>query len=55
MKRSPDSPAMIVEMFDSQPKIDAFLEAIEPMIGSGLVTLEKATIIRYGNSRLSGK
>ena len=54
LQLSADLP-MIVEMVDSQPKIDAFLEAIEPMIGSGLVTLEKATIIRYGSCRLSGQ
>jgi uncharacterized protein len=54
LQLSTDLP-MIVEMVDSQPKIDAFLEAIEPMIGSGLVTLEKATIIRYGSCRLSGQ
>ncbi len=52
LQLSTDLP-MIVEIVDSQQKIDAFLEAIEPMIGSGLVTLEKATIIRYGNSRIS--
>jgi uncharacterized protein len=54
LQLSTDLP-MIVEIVDSQQKIDAFLEAIEPMIGSGLVTLEKATIIRYGNSRLPGQ
>jgi uncharacterized protein len=31
------------------------LDAIEPMIGSGLVTLEKATVIRYGEGELPGR
>ena len=51
LQLSTDLP-MIVEMVDSQEKIDGFLDAIEPMIGSGLVTLEKATVIRYGEGGL---
>ena len=47
LQLSTDLP-MIVEIVDSQENIDAFLGAIEPIIGSGLVTLEKATVIRYG-------
>jgi PII-like signaling protein len=39
---------MIVEIVASEEHIKAFLEAIDPMMPSGLVTLEKATIIRYG-------
>ena len=40
---------MIVEIVDANEPIQAFLDAIEPMIGSALVTLEKATVIRYGD------
>ena len=42
---------IVVEIIDSREHIDAFLRAIEPMMGSGLVTLEKATVIRYGDSK----
>ena len=54
LQLSTDLP-MIVEIVNSQEKIDAFLGAIEPMIGSGLVTLEKATVIRYGEGGPSGQ
>ena len=39
---------MIVEMVDAEPKVRARLDAIEPMMGSGLVTLERVQVIRYG-------
>ncbi|HFA59940.1 MAG TPA: DUF190 domain-containing protein, partial [Rhodospirillales bacterium] len=29
-------------------KIRAFLDALEPIMGSGLVTLEKVQVLRYG-------
>lgn len=51
LQLSSDLP-MIVEIVDGEDRIKAFLEAIEPMMGSGLVTLEKATIIRYGGKTL---
>src|SRR5512132_3227978 len=47
LQLSTDLP-LIVEIVDSQANIDSFLGAIEPMIGSGLVTVEKAAVIRYG-------
>src|SRR5512132_4072150 len=47
LQLSTDLP-MIVEIVDSEEHIRTFLEAIDPMMPSGLVTLEKATIIRYG-------
>jgi PII-like signaling protein len=33
---------------DSEDKIAGFVAAIEPIIGSGLVTTEKVKVIRYG-------
>ena len=48
LQLSTDLP-MIVEIVDADEPIQAFLDAIEPMIGSALVTLEKATVIRYGD------
>jgi len=41
---------MVVEMIDSVEKIDEFLPVLEGMIGSGLVTLEKVQVLRYGDA-----
>jgi len=48
LRLSEDLP-LVIEIVDSADKIDAFLKIIEPMMGSGLVTLEKVRVIRYGN------
>ncbi|MBK8176032.1 MAG: DUF190 domain-containing protein [Rhodospirillales bacterium] len=42
---------MIVEIVDSAEHIQNFLDAVETLLGSVLVTLEKATVIRYGDGR----
>lgn len=42
---------MIVEIVEAQANIDRLLAEIEPMMGSGLVTLEKVKVIRYGDGR----
>lgn len=42
---------MVIEIVDTQEKIDTFLEVIDPMMTGGLVTLEKATVIQYGPQR----
>ena len=41
---------MVIEIVDSEEKIEALLAAIEPIMGSGLVTTEKVKVIRYGES-----
>jgi PII-like signaling protein len=41
---------IIVEIVDSQEKIDAFLPILDEMMSSGLVTLEKVQILQYGDS-----
>src|SRR5512147_865889 len=43
LQLSTDLP-MIIEIVDAKERIETFLSAIEPMMGSGLVTLEKATV-----------
>jgi uncharacterized protein len=48
LRLSEDLP-LIVEIVDSEEKIKAFVEAIDPMMGSGLITLEKVQVLRYGN------
>jgi len=47
LRLSVDLP-MVVEIVDGEDKVRAFVEAIEPMMGSGLVTLERVQVIRYG-------
>lgn len=41
---------MVVEIVDSQEKIDAFLPTLDEMMSSGLVTLEKVQVLQYGTS-----
>ncbi|RII26955.1 MAG: hypothetical protein CXR30_16150 [Geobacter sp.] len=38
---------LIVEVVDSQEKINAIMPRIDEMMGGGMITLEKATVIRY--------
>jgi uncharacterized protein len=38
---------LVVEAVDSQEKIDGVLPRIEEMMSGGMITLEKATVIRY--------
>jgi PII-like signaling protein len=38
---------LVVEIVDSEENINAFLPVVDQMIGSGLVTLEKAKVIHY--------
>ncbi len=54
LRLSDDLP-FIVEIVDEQEKIDRFLTAIEPMMGSGLITAEKVTVIRYGEETPRGE
>ena len=47
LRLSEDLP-MVVEFVDTQEKIDVFLTAAEPMLGSALVILEQVQVLRYG-------
>jgi len=47
LRLSEDLP-MVVEIVDSAEKIDGYLAAIDPMMGSGLITLEKVQVLLYG-------
>ena len=47
LRLSEDLP-IVIEMVDSPERIDAFLSVLEPMMGSGLVTVEKVQVIQYG-------
>jgi len=41
---------MIVEIVDTAEKIDAFLPELQTMMQTGLITAERAQIIRYSHS-----
>jgi PII-like signaling protein len=47
LRLSQDLP-LVIEIVDSPEKIQAFLPALEGIIGSGLVTLEKVQVVQYG-------
>ena len=51
VRLSQDLP-LVIEIVDSEEKINAFLDVIEGMIGSALVTTEKVKVIQYGTKRL---
>jgi PII-like signaling protein len=46
LRLSMDLP-LVIEIVDSEEKINAFLPVLETMMGGGLVTLEKAKVIHY--------
>jgi PII-like signaling protein len=48
LRLSEDLP-LVIEIVDSAEKIDAFLALIDPWMGSGLITLEKVQVLRYGD------
>jgi PII-like signaling protein len=41
---------LVVEVVDSQEKIDAIMPGIDAMMSGGMITLEKATVIRYSHA-----
>ncbi len=50
LRLSEDLP-MVIEIVDAPDKIEAFLPALDAMMGSGLVTLEKVRVVQYGTNR----
>ena len=49
LRLSEDLP-LVIEIVDTQEKIYAFLPLLDEMMKSGLVTMEKVKVIRYGES-----
>ena len=47
LRLSEDLP-FIIEIVDSEEKINAFLPVLDGMMGSGLVTIEKVKVLQYG-------
>jgi uncharacterized protein len=50
LRLSQDLP-VVVEIVDSQAKIDGFLPVLDGMMSSGLVTIEKVQVLQYGESK----
>ncbi len=46
LELSTDLP-VIIEVVESQEKIDAIMPRVDEIMESGMITLEKATVIRY--------
>jgi PII-like signaling protein len=47
LRLSQDLP-IVIEIVESQDKIDNFLPVLDGMMSSGLVTLEKVQVLQYG-------
>ena len=46
LRLSMDLP-MVIEIVDSEDKINAFLRALEGMMSGGMITLERVQVIKY--------
>ena len=47
LRLSQDLP-VVVEIIDSQEKIERFLPVLDGMMASGLITMERAEVLQYG-------
>jgi hypothetical protein len=52
LRLSEDLP-LVIEIVDSEEKINAFLPMLDGMMTSGLITLEKVQVLQYGTSTAS--
>jgi uncharacterized protein len=50
LRLSQDLP-VVVEIVDSQEKIDSFLPVLDGMMSSGLITIEKVQVLQYGGTK----
>jgi len=50
LRLSMDLP-IVIEIVDTEEKINGFLPILDEMMGGGLVTLEKAKVIRYRHNQ----
>jgi PII-like signaling protein len=50
LRLSMDLP-IVIEIVDSEEKVNAFLPVLDKIMGGGLVTLERAKVIRYQDQR----
>jgi len=49
LRLSEDLP-VVIEIVDSEEKINSFLPVLQEMMTSGLVTMEKVKVLQYGRS-----
>ena len=49
LRLSEDLP-LVIEIVDAEDKVQAFLPILDRMIGSGLVTMERVKVMRYGTA-----
>lgn len=49
LRLSEDLP-LIIEIVDSEEKINAFLPVLDAIMTSGLITLEKVQVVQYGTN-----
>ena len=47
LRLSEDLP-LVIEIVDSEDKINSFLPTLDQMMSSGLITLEKVQVLQYG-------
>ena len=47
LRLSEDLP-LVIEIVDSEDKINGFLPVVDQMMSSGLITLEKVQVLQYG-------
>jgi PII-like signaling protein len=40
---------LIIEIVDSEEKINAFLPQLQELVGGGMITLEKIRVVHYGH------
>ena len=52
LRLSEDLP-LVIEIVDSEEKIDDFLPVLDGMMTSGLITLEKVQVLQYGTTAVS--
>ncbi len=50
LRLSEDLP-LVIEIVDSEEKINGFLPVLDGMMSSGLITLEKVQVLQYGSKR----
>ena len=48
LRLSEDLP-LVIEIVDSEDKINGFLPTLDGMMSSGLITLEKVQVLQYGD------
>jgi PII-like signaling protein len=51
LRLSEDLP-IVIEIVDSEPRVQEMLAALAPMIGSAQVTLERVQVVRWGKESL---